>query len=367
MGYLRAVEPFRLYWVVGELSGEEHASAVIAALRALCPQVRLRGMGGDLMANQGVEIFTHWRDYAVVGFVEVLRNLPRFIRLYRRLQRDILAYRPHRLVLVDYPGLNLRLAKWAVRRGIEVTYFIPPQLWAWNPGRVRHLRDPRIQLLCILPFEIDFYAQYGIHAQYVGHPLIQKLRGVEPLKWDKPYIALLPGSRFHEVKNMLPVMSALRTLLPQWDFLVSKVPHLPEALYRRYAPDLPLVEAQTPQLLKGATAAVITSGTATLEAALLGVPSVILYRGNPLSYHIAKRLVRVPFIGLPNLILNKAVFPELIQRDCTAPKVATALMHQITKSEEVKEELRKLHNLLGESPAGLTAARAILGTLVAAG
>lgn len=358
------MEPLRLYWVVGELSGEEHASAVIAALRSLYPHLQMRGMGGELMAAQGVEIFIHWRDYAVVGFIEVLRNLPRFIRLYRQLKRDISEYRPHRLVLVDYPGLNLRLARWAVRQGIGVTYFIPPQLWAWNPGRVRHLRDPRMQVLCILPFEPDFYARYGIDAQYVGHPLVERLRSVTPLKWHKPYIALLPGSRLHEVKNILPVMRGVKDLLPEWDFLVSKVAHLPEALYRQYAPDLPLIEGQTPQLLKGATAAVITSGTATLEAALLGVPSIILYRGNPISYHIAKRLVRVPFIGLPNLILNEAVFPELIQSECTASKVATALQHQIVQADVVKSKLRRLHELLGDAPAALNAAQAVMSTLL---
>lgn len=361
--YLRRVEALRLYWVVGELSGEQHAEAVIAALREIEPATRMRGMGGERMAALGMELLAHWQRYAVVGFMEVLRNLPRFIRLYRQLQRDILAYRPHRLILVDYPGLNLRLARWAARQGIPVTYFILPQLWAWNPGRVRYLQHPDMQLLCILPFEPDFYARYGIRAEYVGHPLVEQLRGIEPMEWARPYIALLPGSRYHEVKNMLPVMAQIRRHFPEMDFIVSKVPHLPEALYRRYTPDLLLMEGQTRSLLRGATAAVVTSGTATLEAALLGVPSVILYRGNPISYHIAKRLVRVSFIGLPNLILDEPVFPELIQRDCTVENVAAALTHQLTHRVAIQQKLTRLHELLGDRPAARTAAQAILTSI----
>lgn len=357
------MEPLRLYWVVGELSGEQHASAVIAALRQMAPALQMRGMGGEAMAALGVELVAHWQGYAVVGFVEVLSNLPRFIRLYRQLQGDILAYRPHRLVLVDYPGLNLRLARWAARRGIPVTYFILPQLWAWNPGRVRFLQHPAIQLLCILPFEPDFYARYGIAAEYVGHPLVEQLRAVTPMEWERPYIALLPGSRYHEVKNMLPIMAKLKQHFPGWDFLVSKVSHLPEALYRKYAPELPLIEGRTRPLLRGAAAAVVTSGTATLEAALLNVPSVILYRGNPISYQIAKRLVRVSFIGLPNLILNEPVFPELIQGNCTVEKVAAALTHQLTHREAVQQKLVRLNELLGDISTAQAAAQAILTSI----
>ncbi|MCX8112711.1 MAG: lipid-A-disaccharide synthase [Bacteroidia bacterium] len=350
----------RLYWVVGELSGEMHAASVISVLRQLHPNLHLRGMGGDAMAALGMELAAHWRDYAVVGFIEVLQNLPRFIWLYRYLRRDILAYRPDRLILVDYPGLNLRLARWAVKHRIPVTYFIPPQLWAWNPGRVRSLRNELIQVLCILPFEPEFYAKHAVSAIYVGHPLVERLRDIEPFSWERPYIALLPGSRVHEVKHMLPVMVELVGLFPQYDFLVSKVSHLPEALYKNLAPGLLHIEGHTPELLRGAMAAVVTSGTATLEAGLLGVPTVILYKGNPLSYHIARRLVQVPFIGLPNLILGERVFPELIQSDCTPQKVASALREQLQKAEQIRQKLQQLRVLLGEQRTAETVAQLLL-------
>ncbi|MCX7606347.1 MAG: lipid-A-disaccharide synthase [Bacteroidia bacterium] len=353
----------RLYWVVGELSGEQHAASVISVLRAREPTLLMRGMGGTDMAQLGVSLLTSWEQYAVVGFVEVLKHIGRFVSLYRKLQRDILAWKPHRVVLVDYPGLNLRLARWLVRQGIPVTYFIPPQLWAWNPGRVRYLRHPLIQVLCILPFEPDFYRSRGVHAEYVGNPLVDKLRGIPAFSASKPYIALLPGSRIHEVRHILPLMARLPDLLPKWDFYVSRVPHLPESFYRKLAPHLPVLVGQTYPLLKGAAAAVVTSGTATLEAALLGCPSVIVYKGNVLSYWIAKQLVRVPFIGLPNLILGEAVFPELIQRQCTPTSIATALESQIKERDTIQLKLANLHSLLGEKSAAEAAAQCILDAL----
>ncbi|MCS7153738.1 MAG: lipid-A-disaccharide synthase [Bacteroidia bacterium] len=352
----------RLYWVVGELSGEKHAADVIRALYQRCPSLRSRGMGGDEMAQLGMELLAHWQNYAVVGFIEVLRNLPRFLRLYRRLKKDISAYKPHRLILVDYPGLNLRLLRWALRQGIPVTYFIPPQLWAWNPGRVRHLRHPLVQVLCILPFEPEFYARYGITATYVGHPLVERLKNVAPFSWERPYIALLPGSRVHEVKNMLPVMAQLKDYFPDMDFLVSRVTHIPATIYERFAPGIPLIEGQTHSLLKGAVAAVVTSGTATLEAALLGTPSVIVYKGNPISYYIAKRLVRVSFIGLPNLILGEPVFPELIQGQYTPPRVAAALREVMERASEIQLKLKQLYQAFGEYAAAERVAELLLSS-----
>lgn len=337
----------RLYWVVGELSGEQHATAVIEHLQQLLPKVEMRGMGGPAMAHLGVSLVAAWPEYAVVGFWAVVRHLRKFLRLYRTLQADIETWQPDRVVLVDYPGLNLRLARWLVRQGIPVTYFIPPQIWAWNTGRVRHLHHSLIEVLCILPFEPEFYAQHGVQAQYVGHPLVKKLETILPHRTERPYIALLPGSRRHEVEALLPRMAQLPTLLPQWSFIVSKVAHLPWELYQKLAPTLPIVEGQTLELLRGAAAAVITSGTATLEAALLGCPSVIVYRGDYLSYWIARQLVKVPFIGLPNLILGEAVFPELIQGACTPANIAQALHRQVEQGASIRAKLLTLREKLG--------------------
>ncbi|MEN2992278.1 MAG: lipid-A-disaccharide synthase [Bacteroidia bacterium] len=357
----------RLYWVVGEFSGEQHAVRVIQALRARCPALALRGLGGTFMQQAGVSLLAHWQDYAVVGFVEVVRKLPHFIRLLQRIKRDILAWRPDRVVLVDYPGFNLRLAQWLGRQRIPITYFIPPQLWAWAPGRVRRLRQPDIQILSILPFEPNFYASYGLKAIYVGHPLVGALKDTVAYTHPRPYIALLPGSRAHEVRHMLPVMAELPKYFPEFDFLVSCVYHLPRQLYESLAPGLTLVEASAPALLKGAVAAVITSGTATLEAALVGTPAVIGYKGNPISYQIARRLVRVRFIGLPNLILDAAVFPELIQKEFTPEKVAAALRMVLTQRAGIQAKLAELPRLLGEQDAAAQAAEAILQVLSAKG
>ncbi|MCS7296778.1 MAG: lipid-A-disaccharide synthase [Bacteroidia bacterium] len=340
----------RLYWVVGELSGEMHAAALLRALYQLYPSIESRGMGGEEMQALGMSLAAHWREYSVVGFVEVIGKLRRFIRLYTFLKKDILSFHPDRLILVDYPGLNLRLAHWAATQGLGVTYFIPPQLWAWNPGRVRFLRHPQIQILCILPFEPAFYAQYGIQAEFVGHPLVDRLRNVKPFQWSKPYIALLPGSRLSEVKHILPTMAVLPSFLPHMDFIVSKVRHIPSSIYQERAPKLPLIEGSTPELLCGAEAAVVASGTATLEAALVGTPTVIVYKGNPFSYSIAKRLVRVSFIGLPNLILGEAVFPELIQPEYTPAKVAEALLNQLSQRGSIQTKLQSLRQKL-EGPS----------------
>ncbi|MCS7162859.1 MAG: lipid-A-disaccharide synthase [Bacteroidia bacterium] len=357
----------RLYWVVGELSGEQHAVRVIQALHRYRPDWAMRGLGGNLMQQVGVSLLAHWQDYAVVGFVEVVRKLPHFIRLMQKIKKDILAWRPDRVILVDYPGFNLRLAQWLGRQGIPITYFIPPQLWAWAPGRVRRLRQPDTQILCILPFEPKFYASYGLKALYVGHPLVTALKDTTPYSHPRPYIALLPGSRAHEVRHMLPVMAQLPSYFPEFDFLVSRVSHLPRELYERLAPGLTLVEVSAPAFLMGATAAVITSGTATLEAALVGTPAVIGYKGNPLSYHIARRLVRVHFIGLPNLILNEAVFPELIQKEFTPEKVATALRTVLSQRTAIQAKLAELPRLLGEQDAATQAAEAILQAFSAKG
>ncbi|MCS7189314.1 MAG: lipid-A-disaccharide synthase [Bacteroidia bacterium] len=353
----------RLYWVVGELSGEYNALPVIEALKAKLAGLEMRGMGGSAMAKAGVSLVASWEKYTVVGFIEVLRNLHHFIALYKRIKKDILSWKPHRLILVDFPGFNLRLARWAVRHRIPVTYFIPPQLWAWNPKRVRYLRDPMIQLLCILPFEPAFYATHGIEAIYVGHPLVNRLQAVKPLEARKPYIALLPGSRLHEVKHMLPVMAALPPFFPEWEFYVSQVAHLPKEIYDELAPDLPKIIGNTPALLKGAAAAVVTSGTATLEAALLGCPSVVVYKGNFLSYWIARQLVRVSYISLPNLILNEPVFPELIQDACKPETVANNLRYILSHREEIQNRLGHLLPLLGENNAAEKAAECIAHAL----
>lgn len=358
-------EKLRLYWVVGELSGENHALGLLRALRARLPQAEHRGMGGPRMAELGLHLVANWEAYAVVGFVEVVRHLGRFVRLYRLLVEDIARWRPHRVILVDYPGLNLRLARWLVQQGLPVTYFIPPQVWAWHTRRVRHLQHPLIQVLVILPFEVDFYARHGVQAFYVGHPLVEQLAGVVPFQDERPFIALLPGSRLAEVRQLLPRMAEVAVRMPDWRFYVSQAPHLPEALYEELAPSLPRFRGPAPALLKGASAAIVASGTATLEAALLGCPSVIAYRGSWISYWIARQLVQVPYIGLPNLILGKRVFPERIQGECTPAALHQALEEVLQQAEEIRAALAQLQERLGSGSASETAADHIVRALQA--
>ncbi len=357
----------RLYWVVGELSGEMYAAPLARSLQEKNPGLQQRGMGSTLLAQAGVDIAVDWGPYSVVGFWEVLKNLPRYVSLYRYLWQDIRRWRPDRVILIDYPGLNLRLARRLQKAQIPVTYFIPPQLWAWNPGRVRALKSPLIQVLCILPFEPAFYAQYAVPAVYVGHPLVRLMQAVTPFTHRRPYMAILPGSRLAEVRNTLPIYVAAAQQFPDYDFFIAGVSHLPATLYDRYRQGYPVIYGQTRALLKGATAALVTSGTATLEAALAQTPSLIGYKGNPLSYYLAKQLVRVPYIGLPNLILQEPVFPELIQGHLTPEAVTQTLRDLLLRQDTIRPKLRAIADRLGDQDAINCAAEHILKALSATG
>lgn len=357
----------RLYWVVGELSAEQYAAPLAQRLKALLPSLEQRGLAGPLMQAAGVTAYQSWEAYSVVGFWEVARKLPHFIRLFQGIWQDIQKWKPDRVILVDYPGLNLRLARRLQKAGIPFTYFISPQLWAWNPGRVKALQTPLAEVLCILPFEPDFYAQYGVKAIYIGHPLVRMMEEVKPYEHPRPYIAILPGSRLSEVRQTLPVYVAAAQEFPEYDFIVAGVPHIPDAIYERYRGPYSVAYGQTRSLLRGAQAALVTSGTATLEAALALCPSVIGYKGSYLSYWIAKQLVRVRFIGLPNLILDEPVFPELIQGDLTPERARAALSEILEKRAEIVGRLRGLQERLGTKDAIEVAAEHIVRSLTATG
>ncbi len=353
----------RLYWVVGEFSAEQYAAPLAQRLKALLPSLEQRGLAGPLMQTAGVSAYQSWEPYSVVGFWEVVRKLPHFIRLLWGIWQDIQKWKPDRVILVDYPGLNLRLARRLGKAGIPFTYFISPQLWAWRPDRVKALQTPLAEVLCILPFEPDFYAQYGVKSTYIGHPLVGMMEKVVPYEHERPYIAILPGSRTGEVRQTLPVYVTAARHFPEYDFIIAGVSHIPSALYERYRGPYSVVYGQTRSLLKGAEAALVTSGTATLEAALALCPSVIGYKGSYLSYWIARQLVRVKFIGLPNLILNERVFPELIQGELRPDRVQAALAETLTKREEVRHRLKELQEHLGHGDAIDTAARHICSLL----
>lgn len=349
-----------MYVVVGELSAELHVEPLIHALKKLIPDLVVRGMGDERLAQSGVEIAFSYRPYSVVGFWAVFRSLPRYLKLFSLLLDDIRAYKPDAVLLVDFPGLNLRLAKRLKARGYKVIYYIPPQIWAWNTKRAKTLQKFVDKLLVILPFEPAFYARFGIEAEYVGHPLVERIASYQPQPLEVD-IALLPGSRVHEVRHLAPIMARVTQNFPA-RYAVAAVAHLSKKIYSPLSP-LPLYENRIYDLLFSSQAALVCSGTATLEAALWGVPSVVLYKGDFFSYRLAKALIQVPYISLPNLILERAVYPELIQRDAHPEKILHALKEILAHQEAIKLQLKELRMRLGTQRASYQAARAIARSL----
>jgi lipid-A-disaccharide synthase len=368
----------KYYLIAGEASGDLHASNLMKAIVAEDSDAGFRVWGGDMMEAAGGELVKHYRDLAFMGFVEVVKNLPAILRNIRLCKEDILQYAPDALVLIDYPGFNLRIAKWAARRGIRVFYYISPQLWAWHASRVKIVQASIERMFCILPFEPEFYARYGYEVSYVGHPLLDVLApGPDPdfrarngLP-DAPLIALLPGSRKQEISRMLGVMLDAIDLLPEkFHFVIAAAPAIEPTFYEEIMQHrrerVSIVYRQTYALLQEATAAAVTSGTATLEAALFNTPQVVCYRGGFLSYQIARRLVRIPFISLVNLIAGKEVVRELIQDDLQPQTLAETLLPLLSPTpqrQQMLEDYRALREALGGPGASRRVASEMVGLL----
>jgi lipid-A-disaccharide synthase len=321
-----------------------------------------------------------------MGFVEVAKNIRTILRNITFCKRDILEFKPDALVLIDYPGFNLRIAKWAKAQGIPVVYYISPQLWAWHASRANAIRRDVDKLLVILPFEKDFFRQYGIEAEFVGHPLLDEISGLvtgdsvpfsnPPLtsnqstnhqSTNKPtnQIALLPGSRKQEVSRILPRMLEVAEDFPAYEFVIAGATSLPEAYYQPFLkkhPNVRLIRGQTYEVLRQSKAALVKSGTSTLETALLDVPQVVCYAGNWLSYRIAKQLIKVKYISLVNLIMDRPMVRELIQDELNKENLRTALGEILTpeKSAELKAGYAALRKRLGDGGASQRAAAAIL-------
>ncbi|HNL63453.1 MAG TPA: lipid-A-disaccharide synthase [Ferruginibacter sp.] len=359
----------KYYIIAGEASGDLHGSNLIRALREKDPHADIRCWGGDKMEAAAATLVRHYKDLAFMGFIEVLNNLGTILRNIRFCKEDITAYQPDVLILIDYPGFNLRIAKWAKQQGFKIIYYISPQVWAWKENRVKLIKQCVDKMLVILPFEKAFYQKWNYEVEYVGHPLVevveeymnkeQERRNSElqtsNLKLQTSnIIALLPGSRKQEILKKLPIMLEVTKRFPEYRFVVAKAPGLDEAFYSTLlAPygNVSSVKDQTYSLLMQAKAALVTSGTATLETALFGVPEVICYKGNALSYQIAKRLVNIKFIGLVNLIMDKEVMKELIQDDLTPgnlEKELDRLLNDPEKQRQVKEDYAALKTLLSQ-------------------
>ena len=331
----------KYYIIAGEASGDLHGSNLIKELKKLDASTTIRCWGGDKMQQAGGELVMHYRKLAFMGFTEVVMNLRTILRNLKFCKQDILSYKPDTIILIDYPGFNLRIAKWAKQQGLKVIYYISPQVWAWKESRVKMMKQCIDKMLVILPFEKDFFkSRWNWEVEYVGHPLVQVVESYEsgdrsqPLS-DKPIVALLPGSRKQEIAKKLPVMLNVCKHFPDHQFIIAQAPAIEDSFYKQFTrqyPNVSWVKNKTYDLLMQAKAALVTSGTATLETALFGVPQVVCYKGSYFTYHIAKWLVKVKYIAMVNLIMDKPVVKELIQNELTAENLKQELNEQLTNN-----------------------------------
>jgi len=354
-----------------------HGSNLMKELRSESQlPINFRFWGGDKMAAIAGEPVKHIRDLAFMGFVEVVMNLRKILGNISLCKKDILEFKPDVLVLIDYPGFNLRIAEWAKEQGIQVCYYISPQVWAWKESRVKKIKRSVDQLFVILPFEKAFFAKHGIEAEYVGHPLLDAIEQYKVLVSeavqhivpnDQPIIALLPGSRKQEVAVKLPIMLEAVKSFSSYRIMIAAAPSLDESFYAPFLNEgVTLVHNATYELLSKAELAVVTSGTATLETALFGVPEVVCYKGSSISYHIAKRLIKIKFISLVNLILDREAVTELIQNECRPDRIReelTALLPGKSGREALKKDYAELSEMLGGGGASKKVAQSLLKTI----
>jgi lipid-A-disaccharide synthase len=358
----------KYYIIAGEPSGDLHGSNLIKELKRQDNKAIIRCWGGDKMQAAGATLVKHYRDLAFMGFIEVIKNLPTIFKNLAFCKKDIASFKPDIVILIDYPGFNLRMAKWIKQKGYKIAYYISPQVWAWKENRVNIIKDTVDKMLVILPFEKAFYKKWHYEVEYVGHPLIEvidEFNANHRNKYSsssKNIIALLPGSRKQEIEKKLPIMLSVVKHFPAYEFIVAKAPSLPDEFYNEMLKDFPGVqtmENRTYDLLSVATAALVTSGTATLETALFKVPEIICYKGSPVSYQIAKRLIKIKFIGLVNLVMNKEVVKELIQDELTEKNLVVELdllLNDMEKQRQMHADYTALYNLL--SAGGHASAKA---------
>lgn len=368
----------KLYLIAGEASGDLHASNLMKSLETLRPGIEFRFWGGDRMAAIGGPPVKHIRDLAFMGFVEVVANLKTILNNIRFCKSDILAWKPDALVLIDYPGFNLRIAEFAKEHKIPVLYYISPQVWAWKQNRVFKIKKTVDQLYCILPFEKDFYRKFDMDVHYVGHPLVDAIQQFRQTALSKPeflslnkldqtqILALLPGSRKQEIRIKLPIMLEAARSFKNHQILIAGAPNIPQEFYEQLAGSMKIhvLHNQTYDLLNNADLAMVTSGTATLETALFKVPEVVCYKGSAISYQIAKRLIKVNYISLVNLIMDQLVVKELIQHDLTPQNVVRELSVFENKQGQPFQEIRQKYSELEEKLGGGGASDKVAGLIV---
>ena len=349
----------KIYIISGEASGDLHAANLVAELKKQNNSLEFRAWGGDRLRNEGVIIDKDIKELAFMGFLEVLLNIRTIFKNIRSCKENLLNFKPDLLILVDYPGFNLRIAKWAKSQKIPVYYYISPQIWAWKESRIHQIKQTVSRMYCILPFEKDFYMKHSLNVSYLGHLLLDEVNKFKILNYNslelenkRPILAILPGSRKQEIEKMLPMMLSVAAHFPNEHFAVAQAPGLADDWFNALMPNLPnvhIVKNNTYAILNHSKAALVTSGTATLETALLNVPEVVCYKGNRITLMLAKRFVKIKFIALVNLIMDKEVVKELIQENLTTKNLVAelnTLLTNATAQSQIKNDYTSLKNIL---------------------
>ena len=344
----------KYYIISGEASGDMHASNLVAAIKEKDENSEIRAWGGDRLQQQGATIVKHIKELAFMGFLEVIVNLPTILKNISFCKKDILSYNPDALILVDYPAFNFRIAVFAKQNGIKVFYYISPQIWAWKKSRIKQIKKMVDKMFVILPFEKDYYKAHHFEVDFVGHPLLDEIEKDNfsfSLQINKPIIALLPGSRKQEISKILPQMLSVVNEFLNHQFVVATTNSVEEDFYKNIIANknVFLAKNETYGLLKNAKAALVTSGTATLETALFNVPQVVCYKTNSVSYQIAKRLVKTKFISLVNIVMDKMVVEELIQNELNPYNLSSSLSKILenTNREKIQMDYNALKIKLG--------------------
>ncbi|MBS1578993.1 MAG: lipid-A-disaccharide synthase [Bacteroidetes bacterium] len=393
----------KYYIISGEASGDLHGSNLIKQLLLLDESANVHCWGGDLMQAAGAKLIKHYKELAFMGFAEVVKNLPTIFRNIKFCKQDITNFKPDVLVLIDYPGFNLRIAEWAKQQGYKVVYYISPQVWAWKENRVKKMKLCIDKMLCILPFEKKYYeTKWNWNVEYVGHPLVEVIEeykkkddrneladdrkkntedriqeigekneslstSYSPLTpHDKEIIALLPGSRKQEIAKKLPIMLEVSKSFSNYQFIVAQAPGQDDDFYKPFLQpynNVSSIKNNTYHLLMQSTVALVTSGTATLETALFAVPEVVCYKGGNISYQIAKRLIKIKYISLVNLIMDKLVVKELIQNDLTVANIIkelSELLNNTIKQQQLQKDYADLKSLLSSGGNASAKAAAII-------
>lgn len=354
----------RYYIIAGEASGDLHGSNLIRALKKKDPQAEFRCWGGDLMEDAGAVIVKHYRDLAFMGFLEVIANLRTILKNLEFCKKDMLEYAPDAVIFIDYPGFNLRMAEFAKQAGIKTIYYISPQIWAWKESRIHKIKRDVDHMLVILPFEKEFYRKWEMDVEFVGHPLLDAIgnQSWSDDSWRTKHgipehdlvMAILPGSRKQEISTMLPIMLEAASRLNGYHCIIAMAPSQPESFYRELIgnrSDITLLQGETYAILSQARVAMVTSGTATLETAIFNVPEVVCYKGNLVSYWIARQLVKIKYISLVNLVMDQEVVKELIQHDLNADYLFSEI-EKIASDGTARNEMLKQYEVLKKKLGG---------------